>query len=766
MSKMKIRWISLSNFKGFDNLQLSFNSENAIILGGKNGYGKTTLFDALELLFTGRIQRMIDYNDYHNNRYSISQEEKPLVFDKHFSDVVKISAEIELGDIRVVLQRKASVSDMKNPVDFKAFCKLQIVEADGTVRELSDEEEKQLGILEFCHSYDFLNYLSQEEATTFLKQKEADRAEMLSHLFDLEKYETYTRKIKKVQKVLGDLRKEWNKEKEIVESSIKSLLSSGIKEIEADVEYVQIAARQKFKWDGENPQLSYEEFNALLAENGIFDKLTYLARNMSEYQKFSRNQFIKEHSNEDEIYKLAFWAKYSSLVYDIKSYIEFQEKVVQPIASLMLTNIEHFSLDIPNGIKECIANEVFDNLNNRIKTLKEQYKCFDNIQKVQSSILEMRNKLAKAIEGSSLETHQCPLCGHDYISSEQLLKEIDTHGELLRRQTESSMVEIQTQFDSLKKELQILVVQPIIEHFANNLITDDVCKEYQNLDEKQFSELLGVFKEKFHLSIDTTLQVEDISKSIRMQLETAIQKYDTSLDYQVMNQTYSSYGRYIKKDFLKEEIIQKKRQYLIKMWNKSKSEQLKIYERKKEHAKKTLDNIERRISEFKSFQKDVQDAEKIYLRKLLSDIKILFYIYSGRIMQDNYFGRGLFIREDLDRKRVLITSSKNVNDEVDALFNMSSGQLVSLVVALTLSLNKLYSSVPFIAIDDPIQTMDDINLWGLIETLRHDFNNHFMVLSTHETDYGKLLEYKLRKWGVDTEYIEMSQLHQIQNGND
>lgn len=432
----------------------------------------------------------------------------------------------------------------------------------------------------------------------------------------------------------------------------------------------------------------------------------------------------------------------------------------------MLTNIEQFSLNIPNGIKECIANEVFDNLNNRIKMLKEQYKCFDNIQKVQSSILEMRNKLAKAIVGNSSETHQCPLCGHDYISSEQLLKEIDTYGELLRRQTENSMVEIQTQFDSLKKELQILVVQPIIEYFANNLITDDVCKEYQNLDVKHFSELLGVFKEKFQLSIDTTLQVEDISKSIRMQLETAIQGYDTTLDYLVMNQTYSSYGRYIKKDFLKEEIIQKKRQYLIKMWNKSKSEQLKIYERKKEHAKKTIDNIEQRIGEFKSFLKDVQGAEKKYLRKLLSDIKILFYIYSGRIMQDNYFGRGLFIREDLDRKRVLITSSKDEHDEVDALFNMSSGQLVSLVVALTLSLNKLYSSVPFIAIDDPIQTMDDINLWGLIETLRHDFNKHFMVLSTHETDYGKLLEYKLRKWGVDTEYIEMSQLHKIQNEND
>ena len=765
MSKMKVRKISLLNFKGFDKLCLSFNSENAIILGGKNGYGKTTLFDALELLFTGKIQRMIDYKDYHNNRYGISQEEKPLVFNK-LSDFVVVSAEIELGDIRVVLQRKAKVSDMKNPVDFKAFGKLQIVEADGTEHELSDEESKQLGIAEFCQSYDFLNYLSQEEATTFLKQKEADRAEMLSHLFDLEKYETYTGKIKKVQKVLGDLRKEWNKELETAESSIKSLLSSGIREIEANVEYVQIADVHKCKWDEENPPLSYEEFNALLAENGILDKLIYLARNMSEYQKFRRNQFIKEHSTEDEIHKLAFWAKYSSFVHEIKSYIEFQEKVVHPIASLMLANIELFSLDIPNGIRESIANEVFDNLNNRIKTLKEQYKCLGNIQKAQSSILEFRDKLVKTIKVSSSETHQCPLCGHDYISSAQLLKEIDMHGELLRRQMEGSMGEIQMQFDVLKKELQILVVQPIIDHFANLSITDGVCKEYQSLDVKQLSELLGIFKEKFQLSIDTALTVEDISKSIRMQLETAIQEYDITLDYLVMNQTYSSYGRYIKKDFLKEDIVQKKRQYLIKMWNKSKSEQLKIYERKKGHAKKTLDNIERRISEFKLFQKDVQEAEKTYLRKLLSDIKILFYIYSGRIMQDNYFGRGLFIREDLDRKRVLITSSKDEHDEVDALFNMSSGQLVSLVVALTLSLNKLYSSVPFIAIDDPIQTMDDINLWGLIETLRHDFCNHFMVLSTHETDYGKLLEYKLRKWGVDTEYIELSQLHKIQNEND
>lgn len=53
---------------------------------------------------------------------------------------------------------------------------------------------------------------------------------------------------------------------------------------------------------------------------------------------------------------------------------------------------------------------------------------------------------------------------------------------------------------------------------------------------------------------------------------------------------------------------------------------------------------------------------------------------------------------------------------------MSSGQLVSIAVAFLLSLNKLYDKSKFLAIDDPVQTIDDINFGGLIETIRHEFN--------------------------------------------
>ena len=97
------------------------------------------------------------------------------------------------------------------------------------------------------------------------------------------------------------------------------------------------------------------------------------------------------------------------------------------------------------------------------------------------------------------------------------------------------------------------------------------------------------------------------------------------------------------------------------------------------------------------------------------------------------------------------------NSDVDALYKMSSGQLVALMMSLLLSLNKLYATEKFIAIDDPVQTIDDINVWGFVETLRHEFRDYQLLFSTHEVSYGSFLRYKLSKMGIKTEYRDMLQ---------
>lgn len=85
MRKIKILQVDLLNFKGFSELHVSFEGKDAVVLGGLNGYGKTTLFDALELLFTGSIKRMEGYSEYHDNRNAMGQDSLPLVYSKNFS---------------------------------------------------------------------------------------------------------------------------------------------------------------------------------------------------------------------------------------------------------------------------------------------------------------------------------------------------------------------------------------------------------------------------------------------------------------------------------------------------------------------------------------------------------------------------------------------------------------------------------------------------------------------------------------------------------
>ena len=58
-------------------------------------------------------------------------------------------------------------------------------------------------------------------------------------------------------------------------------------------------------------------------------------------------------------------------------------------------------------------------------------------------------------------------------------------------------------------------------------------------------------------------------------------------------------------------------------------------------------------------------------------------------------------------------------------------------------------------IDDPVQTIDAINVWGFIETLRYEFHDYQLLFLTHEVNNRSYLCYKLSKMGISTEYRDM-----------
>ncbi len=60
MKNWKISKLQIQAFKAFTNIEFDFKKSSLITLEGPNGYGKTSTFDAIELLFTGKISRISD----------------------------------------------------------------------------------------------------------------------------------------------------------------------------------------------------------------------------------------------------------------------------------------------------------------------------------------------------------------------------------------------------------------------------------------------------------------------------------------------------------------------------------------------------------------------------------------------------------------------------------------------------------------------------------------------------------------------------------
>lgn len=758
MRKIRILSVHLHNFKGFEDLHVDFSGSEAVVLGGQNGFGKTTIFDGLELLFTGKIKRLVDYSDLHDARNTVSQDVLPLVHTNNRDDVVRVEATLQVNDETVKIFCQANVSDMRNPVDFSAFNYFGMSTDEGE-RKITEEEKERLGLNDLSIDYSFLDYLSQEEATAFLKKKEADRAKEISKLFNLEPYDI---PISKITKLLSFVRPEIKASKSNsnnLEKLINSLQQQNKNDANNIIAYKRIC-KEAQPWDAESPNLTEAQFNNLLAEDGAMDGLIYYVRNVEYYKQYRLNQFIEKVEEQSQLAQIVFWIKYSNRKADLESYNEFVDKLQNPANGLLIDNLTNFTIYIPEVVKDVVGHEVLDEFDSQKQSVLRIYNSTTALQRDIERLLYSRTDMVNFIntKGESIVDKTCPLCGHQYDSFHELSQKIDEQSNSIRSHLSDTNKAIQQQFEELLAFLQEKIVLPVEDYFKSIGITKEQSQSYNNLrpSVSQIESFIHTLVDRLHINIDETQSSEDIRLSIIEQLSKLRKDIPSVVNIQRLQNTYNNYARYINPEYLNEKDITAKRNYLINESSKKRSKVLEGYRNNLAKEKAKQEKLTELQANLNALKEDLTNMRQSYYSKLLNDIKILFYIYSGRIMQTNYFGRGLFIKDDEKCKHIIFTTSGSDDNDVDALYNMSSGQLVSLAVALVLSLNKLYSQSNLLAIDDPIQTIDDINLWGLIETLRHDFRDHFMLLSTHEADYGGLLSYKFRKFGINTRYVDMA----------
>lgn len=170
MANWKISKIEVSNFKAFKNISLDLDNLSLVTLDGPNGFGKTSIFDAIELLLTGQIKRISNLfskvmtknkKNYEDNLFwNIRSGEKDLV----------IKIEFFNQERRLTLARYASAQSLRQKALNRAdsFSQFNLYElTDFSSIDFSQENLRSNEYIEeffgenFRENFCFLNYLEQ-----------------------------------------------------------------------------------------------------------------------------------------------------------------------------------------------------------------------------------------------------------------------------------------------------------------------------------------------------------------------------------------------------------------------------------------------------------------------------------------------------------------------------------------------------------------------------------------------------------------------------
>lgn len=757
---MRIEQIHLHNFKGIKDMTFSMSESSAIVLGGKNGYGKTTLFDSIELVLTGKIERYDSYEKkLFDHRRNLNDIEMPLVCDVNVPDIfveLELTYPYEEGVHRVLLLRKAAIEDMKNPVDFSVFTQLYISINQEEIHPITPEENNALGLAKFAKTYGTLGYLSQEESTLFVKSSDDERVSQIQYLFNTKRFDDRIEKIDKlIQKGVKKYLDELKREKQNIENRIEDLKRYQIGGERGDATYQPLFIEKAcIKWDLPNVVLNNEEYHSLLTERGLIEQLQEMVGHKDDIRKYRKDLFLN--SILDRSGDFAFYWQYRRKKGLIKLWREFYDKTFVPFRDLEFSTVALYNLIIPSELANVVSSEVKAAADEAITRVKDLYRSATLAERAYNEMLDQRNRLESHLQAHAeqMSQTQCPLCGHGFKDEKDLLESIARTTALQRESTRVLSDQAAQELLRMKGLVNESVITPVMLWLREQGVTNEVVEKYLSLDEQYFENRLADLIKREYISEQPKESVDLSEVALRKSLEEHWEPFPEGLDYQKLLELHNNYGKMMTPESYQADAIMQKRAYLLQRWSMQQSELMKWLQRDLQMVDAKIAATNEKKRSLKTLRDDLERQKNEWLKQVITDVEILFFIYSGRIMQDNFFGRGLFMKTEPDKYIYFVSDP---NSDVDALYKMSSGQLVALMMSLLLSLNKLYATEKFIAIDDPVQTIDDINVWGFVETLRHEFRDYQLLFSTHEVSYGSFLRYKLSKMGIKTEYRDMLQ---------
>ena len=857
---MKIRKIYIKNFKGIKDKKIIDFEKPITLLTGPNGFGKTTIFDVIELCLTETIHRTSvkkdvtkDTKDYKKPFYQNTKDEDVIIKlwlesnEEHLIIVKYLPKTHYLGSSG---GRKNKPNDFSNLETYKDTIEsFEDDEFDTKKQKLTSADiNKFFGFkinkARIEELYRLFNYLQQEETTFFLKKSETDRKDELGFLFQTNGQETNYDKISEICKSITKIKN--GLEGKITQSEISAKRITKIK-------YRKIFQVDDIDLDSEEPfqklsideaiqkkEFYFESLNSLsdfivkFSTEDYFkkissDKITNIMRNKVFINFFILSDFLEDikyeelkkefECLEDDNLKIAYILK--RLILKIEEYEKLNKKHDEYTAFLELKDFNSQVYNLRN-----LGDELFPERKEEYAELiaqkRELESMSDELSKTITEILRLRNQTKKQFEKieNSNEKSKCPFCGFNWDEYNKLLAAFDERTRSLRELVKNKATKLED-FDNI---IRVQFIEPIIikvkEYLEKNKKIDETIltylkisrdkkydfegleklmgekftwKEVKESDELQkdmkkmndeleknilvsnniWDRLKELRKQTFTDTLDTFKLLIDEKEISHIKLSTRSDSKITEVDLDkkskelvsiLENEMHKKYkyesDRAIDKDGIfkkyfdnnsnfynqfKESDIQEKKEYLNNKLYEKKITVIEIYQTRLGK----INNIIRRIESLKTIY---NNTIKDYKKKMVEKIKIPFFIYTAKILQNYQQGMGIFLwtKENSDAIRFLTDNSS----DHDAMHHLSSGQLAVVSLAFCLAINKTYNvseSLKFLAIDDPIQEMDVLNIHSFIELMRHEFiNDYQLIFSTHIDSHALYLKYKFEKMKDDS----------------
>ena len=849
---MKIKKILIKNFKNIKETRIIDFQENVTLFVGPNGFGKTTIFDAIELSLTGKIRR-IEESDYSDGRSSFSTPyfqnnpeedtfiELTLTNDEGSSLIVsslyKSSMNAEGSNVP-----KFSFSKFKRTVRFEPE---PLEDLDGlSERDIQKVISQFLGYESEDYSlgdtFDLFHYIQQDETAYYLKQKEKDRKEQLNFLLNIGNYVNRKNRLERLKSVLSSSEKELKAKKDKLKTSpIKNDTPYSKLPLRADNDFA--FNKESIEFDNE---LSNESLNIYLSEieklqefRSSFSPKDYFLRKLSD--QFEREvlddkdfifylivrEFFESQDNIEHIeqnHTLILNDKnYSYFL--LKNYIGQLESLENDsrmfkrgkiLEGLLDVEIDKLNIEIIKNSLNSFPNwefgqvwlEMFDYKLSTYKIKKEQLD--DGVNSI-NKLLEIRSRLK---EHSDEKNSECVFCGYDWGESKNLLIAYEETTNQLRKNLTNFEIEVSNmveELNQLKMELQnqiqteqeklfvipddfLSVIRSISnydfpESFSNLVVMNSEIRpllvdesaslqEFENLKTELISSLqekllipkevystfLRVVKksvnfenllEKYSILAGESIREYEISfdllpislnkfeenkekllvflRDLRSQI---VFDYSKSLDSQHLFDKYFASKEKIFEDCTIERISQK-REYII---NQFELQSLTMFNQ----IENRLQIIERTITYLQQRVRELNNNIKFYQEQMIQKLKLPFYMYTAKILQNYQQGMGVLLTTQNNSNIRFIANS---NSEQDVMYQLSSGQVAVISFAFTLALNttfKISKEFKFLSIDDPIQDMDSMNVYALIDLIRHSLSDYQIIMSTHNDGSAMFIKYK------------------------